>query len=159
MPMLCLRLATRFPSVGDLMEALAGLRRKEGCFAQAFDPRAIVSERHLLVAYENAKRAFGEKRNVARTIEAEVLARAGGTRKIGEAIERVGARDARDVLVLCDCTKGRVLRELGGKERRPAFAPDEKGIARRFGISKGALSACSLEEAVLEKVALADVAD
>jgi len=157
--MLCLRLATQFASVGDLMEALVELRRKKGCFVQAFDSRAVVSERHLELAYGNAKRAFEEGTNLARGLDAEVLARAGGTRKIEVAIRRVGVRDARDVIVMCDCSKQDVMKALGGKERKPTFKPDRKEVVQRFEIAGKVLSVYSLEQAVLEKVALADVAE
>ena len=159
MPMLCLRLATRFSSVGNLMDALAKLRARRKCFVQAFDPKAIVSERHLLLAYENARAAFEERRNVARNLETEVLVRAGGTRKISEALERVGVKDAGDVVVMGDCKRRELMGGLGAKEIKPTFEPDEREIVGRFGLSPKVTATYSIEEGVLEMVALADVAD
>ncbi|VVC03379.1 KEOPS complex subunit Cgi121 [Candidatus Burarchaeum australiense] len=155
--MLCLRLATRFSSMGELIGALVELRRREKCFAQAFDPAVIISERHLLLAYENSRRAFEEKRNIANCMDGEMMARTGGTRKIKEALAKVGARDLKNVLVCADCgRKAEVLKALGAKELKPTFVADEKEVAKRFGISAKMLKAYTLEQAVLEKVAMAD---
>jgi len=155
--MLCLRLATRFSSMGELIEALVELRRRQKCFAQAFDPSAIVSERQMLLAYENAKKAFDEKRNIANCMDGEMMARAGGTRKIKEALARVGARNLKNVLVCADCTRGEVLKALGAKELKPTFIGEEKEVAKRFGISTKMMKSYTLEQCVLEKVAMADV--
>jgi len=157
--MLCLRLATRFSSMGELIEALVELRGGEGTghFAQALDPSAIISERQLLLAYENAKKAFEEKRNIANCMNGELLTRAGGTRKIKEALSRVGAKDTKNVLICSNCSKSELLKALGAKELKPTFIGDEKEIAKRFGISAKMLKACTLEQCVLEKVAMADI--
>jgi tRNA threonylcarbamoyladenosine modification (KEOPS) complex Cgi121 subunit len=155
--MLCLRLATRFSSMGELIEALVELRRRGKCFAQAFDPSMIISERQMLLAYENAKKAFDERRNIANCMDGEMMARAGGTRKIKDAIARVGARDLKNVIVCADCGKKELLAALGAKELKPTVIGEEKEIARRFGISAKMLKACTLEQCVLEKVAMADL--
>jgi len=157
MPAFAVRLATRFSGVGDLMKALAKLRSARRCFVQAFDPAAIVSKRHLLLAYENARLAFAEKMNIAERMEAEVLARAAGTRRIDEAIARVGAKDARNVLMFWDAEGMGLVRELGAKKLKPTFVAEEKEVAKIFGISARMLASYTLEKCVLEKVAMADV--
>jgi len=139
-----------------LMDALAKLRAmRKGLFVQAFDGRVIVSGRHLLLAYGNAKAAFEEKSNFAEKLEAEVLGRAAGTRKIKEAIERVGIRDTGNLVLLFDCKKSELEAALGARELRPTFSPDAKEVARRFGLPTKALAAYPLEKLVLERVAMA----
>jgi len=153
------RVSTRFGSVAELMDALAELRAKRsGLFIQAFDGKAVVSERHLLLAYENAKLALAEKRNFAERLEAEMLARAAGTRKIKDAIARIGARDAKNAVVMFEgIGKTEVLGALGAKELKPVFVAEKAEVAKRFGIPARMLSAYPLEKCVLEKVAMADV--
>ncbi|MDO8340088.1 MAG: KEOPS complex subunit Cgi121 [Candidatus Burarchaeum sp.] len=143
--------------MGELIDALVELRRREKCFAQAFDPSAIISERQLLLAYENAKKAFDERRNIANCMDGEMMARAGGTRKIKEALARVGAKDTANVLICADCSKNEMLNALGEKELKPTFIGEKKEIAKRFGISAKMLKTYPLEQCVLEKVAMADV--
>jgi tRNA threonylcarbamoyladenosine modification (KEOPS) complex Cgi121 subunit len=152
------RIASRFASVEQLMDSLAELRARKKCFLQAFDAAAIVSEGQLVLAYENAELAFKEKRKFAEKLEAEVLGRAAGTRKIKEAIGRVGVKDAANVVVMFEgAGKAEVLAGLGAKELKPTFAPDGKEVAKRFGLSGKALAAYHLEKLVLERVAMAGV--
>ncbi|MFA6035804.1 MAG: KEOPS complex subunit Cgi121 [Candidatus Micrarchaeia archaeon] len=153
------RAASRFASVEQFMDALAELRKaKRGLFLQAFDAAAIVSEAHLMLAYEAAGLAFKEKRNFAEKLEAEVLGRVAGTRKIKEAIGRVGVKDAGNVVVMFEGVgKEEVLKGLGARELKPVFAADGKEMAKRFGLSTKALAAYPLEKLVLERVAMAGV--
>ncbi len=140
------------------MGALAEIRKARSMlFIQAFDARAIVSERHLMLAYENAKVAFMEKRSFAERMEAEVLARAAGTRKIKDAISRIGVKDAGNVVVMFDCAKGEILAALGAKELKPTYVAGKAEVAGKFGIGEKELAAYPLEKCVLERVAMADV--
>jgi Kinase binding protein CGI-121. len=42
-------------------------------FCQVFDPRAIIDEAHLQLAYLNAKAAFEEDRNMSKSMQIEML--------------------------------------------------------------------------------------
>jgi len=135
-----------------LMERMRAFTDREKLFAQAFDPAAIVSERQLLLAYKLAERAFAEKRNIAKSIEAEVLVRAAATRKIGEAIERAGAKNGK-FLLLTDA-EGKKLEDLlkavEGKKVAVHFAGEK--AAKVYGVKKTA--GFSTEELILERMAM-----
>ncbi|RLG20314.1 hypothetical protein DRN67_00200, partial [Candidatus Micrarchaeota archaeon] len=67
-------------------------------------------------------------------------------------------RNAKDVMVLCDCSKRELLKELGANELKPKIIFDRKEAVKRFGLTKKVLANYSFEEAVLERVALVDLA-
>lgn len=135
-----------------LMDSVRSFTDKAGVFAQAFSPRAIISERQLLLAHKLAERAFAEKRNIAKTLEGEALVRAAATRKIGDAIGKVGAKGG-EFILLTDA-EGKMLEALlkaiGGK-KVPLKLAGEKA-ANLYGVKQ--VAGYSLEELVLEKMAM-----
>jgi len=140
-----------------LMARLRAFTDREKVFAQAFSPEAVVSERQLLLAYKLAEDAFAEKRNIARNLETEVLLRAAATRKIGEAIERVGAKGGR-VLILTDARgekMKRMLRAIDGKEIKAKFGGEK--AAGIYGVKK--LKGHSTGDLVLERMAMLGAED
>jgi tRNA threonylcarbamoyladenosine modification (KEOPS) complex Cgi121 subunit len=155
------RFASKLGAPEALVKALALLRHGHGQqtnhFAQAFDTGAIVSERHLLLSYENARLAFAEKRNFSSTMELEVLGRAAGTRRINEAIAHAGVKRADDFILLFEGEVKAVEKALNARELKPTFRPDAAEIARKFGIAKESVASEGLEKCVLEAVAMADV--
>lgn len=152
------RLRSGLSGTEELLKRIAELRASGRVqFAQAFDTSAIVSERHLLLAYENAKLAFSEKRNFSSALELEVLGRAAGTRRINEAISRAGVKSAADFILLFDGNAKHALGALDARELKPTFKPDAAAIAARMGIAKEAIAGEGLEKCVLEAVAMAGV--
>lgn len=154
------RLCSGLGSIEELFERLRAKAKRHGVLAQIFDPKAVVSERQLLMAYWLARRAFIEKRNIARTMETEILLRCAGTRMIDEAVRAVGAKSPSDFLLLTDAS-GSALRELltetDSKERRIEFTMDESRVerlARLYDIDIGLLRSYPLEDLVLERMAL-----
>ena len=144
-------------SVKGLFGQLASLSKRHSLLLQAFDPDSVVSERQLAVACELSQKAINTKTNLARTPEAELLLRAAGTEKIDRAIERVGVKDSsRFILFSPSLIPGSVLRELGEEDKSLLKLTGEKRkkIAKLFSISERELSIYSLEDLVLERMAL-----
>ena len=144
-------------SAKALIEKLKAASARPRVFAQALHPGAIASMRHLELAWLLAESAFRNGGNRARTLENEALLRAAATARIGEAIRRAGARSPREFVLLTDAKGARLKRLLdaiGGTAEKPEFKPDEKEVCALFGISGKLLENYSLEELVLEKVAL-----
>ncbi len=135
--------------IGRLRRAAAELK----VFAEAFEPKAIVSERQLLLAHKLAMDAFAEKRNIAKTMETEVLLRAAGTGKIGEAIERIGVKKPSGFLLLTDAEGSKLealLKAIEGKKVKAVFGGEM--AAGIYGVGK--TGGYSLEDLVLEKMAM-----
>lgn len=136
----------------QLMARMRAFTDREKAFAQAFDAKAIVSERQLLLAFELAKDAIAEKRNIAKTLEGEVLVRAAATRKIDDAIKRVGAKGG--VFLLLTDAEGKkregLLKAIGGKKIPLKFAGEK--AAKLYGVKPTA--GYPIESLVLEKMAM-----
>jgi len=143
--------------VGELVERLKKASGKLGVFAQAFNPERVVSERHLLHAHALALKAFNEKENYAKTVEIEVLVKAAAETRVNEAIRKVGVKDAGNFLLLTDADGKKLeslLKQVNGRASKPAFKHDIEMAEREFGVSRDMLKNYSLEELVLEAVAL-----
>lgn len=134
------------------MARLRAFTDREKAFAQAFDAKAIVSERQLLLACKLAKDAIAEKRNIAKTFEGELLVRAAATRKIDDAIRKVGAKGG-EFLLLTDAEGKKLeslLKAIAGKKTTPKFAGEK--AATLYGVKPTA--GYSTEGLVLEKMAM-----
>jgi len=146
-----------FEDIGALIERLREAAGELGVFAQAFDPSIIVSERHLLHAHALALKAFEERENYAKSIETETLLKAAAETRIDEAIMKAGAKDPKDFLLLTDADReklGALLGKLRGKTKRLAFKYDPWRVKEVFNITEKMLENYSLEELVLERMAL-----
>lgn len=149
---------TKFEDVEELLSRMKEVSVSRKAVIQAFDPDMVLSENHLIFSAHHAFKAFAEKRAIARKLESELLLWAAGTRRIEEAVKKIGVKDARKVIFLIQKGKERaVLRDLGAE-------PDEKllkmskekesRIIHSFRISKRACECYSLEELLLEKIAM-----
>ncbi len=144
--------SSRICDAKELMRQLRAFTDREKIFAQAFDPNAVASERQLLLAHKLASDAFAEKRNIAKAMEAEVLVRAAATRKIEEAISRVGAKGG-NFLLLTDADGKKLealLKMIEGKRKKAAFGGAK--AAKLYGVKK--LPGYSIEDLILERMAM-----
>jgi len=145
-------------NVEPLVKKLREAARKLGVFAQAFGPELIVSERHLLLAYEVSSRAFREGTNLSNNLENEVLTRAAASTRINEAIKIIGVKDPEHFLLLTNA-KGEKLKKLlesiGASSSKPKFKPEIATVKKTFGITSEMLKNYSLGDIVLEAVAMA----
>lgn len=161
MPVFVFETSTRFSSSAELMvqlKAAAGLR----VIAQAFDPQLVLSANHLLFAYSSAFKAFERRCGVAKTLQNEMLLRAAATRKVSDAIRTIGVKTPAHVALLVAGSRRdalRLLKLLGAKPSPLRFASAQKRarIAKAFGIAARLLARYSLEDALIEKMALLDL--
>ncbi|NYZ76647.1 hypothetical protein H0N98_05370 [Candidatus Micrarchaeota archaeon] len=148
---------TKFKDVEELLSRMKQVSERRRAVIQAFDPDMVLSENHLIFSAHHAFKAFAEKRAIAKKIESELLLWAAGTRRIGEAVKKVGVKDAGKVVFLVQKGKEEALKDLGAE-------PDEKlmrmnrekasRIVHSFGISEAACRCYPLEELLLEKIAM-----
>lgn len=161
MPLFVFETSTGFSSSAELMaqlKAAAGLR----VIAQAFDPHLVLSANHLLFAYLGAFKAFERRRSVAKTLQNELLLRAAATRKVSDAIRMIGVKEPAHVALLVAGSRRdalRLLKLLGANPLplQPASAQKRESIARAFGIDTRLLARYSLEDMLIEKMALLDL--
>lgn len=144
-------------SAEALVRKLRSAAGRAHAFAQAFDPSVVVNARQLLLAHALALKAFAEEENCAKTLENETLAKAAATRKVAEAIAAIGVKSPDDFLLLTDA-RGKsldaLLEGIGAKKTKAVFRPDRKRVKSVFGATRALLKNYSLEDVVLEAIAL-----
>lgn len=80
---------------------------------QLIDAMAIAGEEHISFAIAQAERAFSTGSNIASEPHLEVLVRASARSQIGEAIEKLGVRGSREVVVISEHRPEDFLSEYG----------------------------------------------
>jgi KEOPS complex subunit Cgi121 len=149
---------TNFKDVEKLLSRMKEVSGRRRAVIQAFDPDMVLSENQLIFSAHHAFKAFAEKRAIAKKIESELLLWAAGTRRIEEAVKKVGVKDAGKVVFLIQKGReGAVLRDLKAEpdETLLRMSREKAGrIAHSFGINEDARSCYPLEELVLEKIAM-----
>ncbi|MEM0375895.1 MAG: KEOPS complex subunit Cgi121 [Nitrososphaerota archaeon] len=153
--------------VGTLVEA--GLIGREPI--QLYDPSAVVSARHLTLAFLCAVDAFSTGTNRAKRMEVEFLRFLAGSKQISEAIGLVGVRPGTEVVGVAAFSGGGLdpvgllerARSLLGGDPEPGMlasaSPSE--VLRRMGVPEELVDAipesegASREElAVLERISV-----
>ncbi|MFH1447643.1 MAG: KEOPS complex subunit Cgi121 [Candidatus Micrarchaeota archaeon] len=147
---------TKAKTSKELFSKLANLSKRYSILLQAFDPSTILSKRHIQHAYELSKRSFANKTNIARTREAELLLRAAATPKIDRAIEKIGVRNPKRIILFSPSHIPKsIVDEIGERDQSLLRLTQRKKneIAKLFGIGKEK-HMYSLEELLLERMAL-----
>lgn len=88
---------------------------------QVFDLDAVVSRLQLKLAYYHAMAAFEEKRNITNDFMLEWLVRASGKRQIKNAIDYLGLKNPKRIVIgfdknKTDIKKEKILELIKGKE-------------------------------------------
>ncbi|MCX6776414.1 MAG: KEOPS complex subunit Cgi121 [Candidatus Micrarchaeota archaeon] len=149
---------TKFRDVEELLSRMKEISGRRNAVIQAFDPDMVLSENHLIFSAHHAFKAFAGKRAIARRLESELLLWAAGTRRIGEAVERVGVKNPSRVVLLIEKGKEReVLEDLRAEEDEKLLRMSREKAERikhSFGISEDKCGCYALEELLLERIAL-----
>jgi tRNA threonylcarbamoyladenosine modification (KEOPS) complex Cgi121 subunit len=151
--------------VTDLDAALVTsqtLAAKHDVVVQLVDADAVFNQRHLDAAWIHAERARDQDTMSAKSFGAEFLLYLCGERQVGRALEKAGIREgtARIVIVASGARAGTVvwgiLDKLGWSRDPAGIPPRNPATFERLGWTVPTGS--DPEDAVLERVALVDVA-
>jgi len=148
---------TKFKDVEELLSRMKEVSERRKAVIQAFDPDMVLSENHLIFSAHHAFKAFAEKRAIAKKLESELLLWAAATRRIGEAVDKVGVKDPGRVVFLIEKGKEQVLGDLNAEEDAKLLRMSREKASRithSFGISENKCGCYSLEELLLEKIAM-----
>ncbi len=120
--------------IKELVEKIKMMGGKEP--VQLFDPAAVISSKHILAAYVNARLAFNERRNIAKTLGMEMLLFLSMQRKIDEALRIAGAKSEKDFVLFCGNARlyDRVSRYIIRSKRFRKDAAESKKSARMLGL-------------------------
>lgn len=149
---------TKFQDVEALLSKMREVSERRKAVIQAFDPDMVLSENHLIFSAHHAFKAFAEGRGFAKKLESELLLWAAATRRIEEAVKKVGVKDAGRVVFLIERGKERgVLRDLEAERDDGVLKMSKEKMQRvlhSFSINERACECYSLEELLLEKIAM-----
>lgn len=149
--------------VEDVAAAVAKteeLAKRHNVFLQIVDPAIVYNERHLQSAWLHAERAWAQGSQTAKSLQGEFLMYLTGTRQVSDALQIAGVKPGQERVVVCASGEraGTAVWGLLDKlawSRDPAGIPTNPDAAKRLGANEG--GAATLEEAVLERVALVDL--
>lgn len=150
------------PDVGEFLKFLNNIAARHGVVVQALDADKLAGERHLKFAVEKAIRSFELGRNIATSLEMEILLYAAGTRQIGRALD-MGVRKGRNnVAIVVVGNKASIeIKERIAEAPVLEYTKDKRdALMEFFGITDLEVWAAGEEkipELVLERVALVDV--
>ncbi len=168
---------TKYKTTDELLGAIATLRSR-GSLIQVFNPDTILNKNHLLFALAHARSSFARnlrsaqmrifakqklrKKNIAKKIETELLLRAAGTHKINNAIELVGVKNPKQVILLAHgkAQTKQILKKLRATRADSLLkqtTKKTKSVLRAFAIDTKLLKSYSAEDLLLEKLASLDV--
>lgn len=153
---------TNHSSIDELLSIIRAISREQKVLIQAFDPNSILCKEHLLFSFFQAFKACEGRKNIAKNLENEFLLRTAATRKISEAIKKVGVKTPKQVLLATNTrNKNKVKKILEKlKARKINLAPPtEKKIAKLFELNENALKNYSAKQLLLEKIALLGLED
>ena len=145
---------TSFENVGELISRIQYISKTRLLTIQAFNPESILSENHVIFSVRHALKAFSEKKNIAKSIETEILLRVAATRRIEEAIIRVGVKNPKNVILFISgdrIDEKEIFRQLDAEKLKVRFG-SENEIADKFQL--GEAGNYKLEDLLLEKIAL-----
>lgn len=149
--------------VEDVAAAVAKaeeLGKRHNVFLQLVDPAVVYNERHLQSAWLHAERAWARKEQTAHSLQGEFLMYLTGKRQVSDALPLAGIKQGQERVVVCASGERAgtavwgVLDKMGWS-RDSAGVPTNPAAAAVLGAKEG--GAATLEEAVLEKVALLDL--
>lgn len=157
-----IQIETSCNTIDELLNKARDASRKQKTVIQVFDPDAVLSKKHLKYSFSQAFKACEQRKNIAKTLENEFLLRTAATRKISEAIKRTGVKNTKKALLAIDTNDGKkinkILEQLNAKQTKLSF-PSEKTIAKLYELNENALKNYTVEQLLLEKIALLEIED
>ena len=139
---------------------------KKNIVIQVFDARMIFGEKHIVSAFEHAKRAFEQKMNTTNSLAMEILLYASGERQLKLAIPKMGVKKGQTDIVFIfvggKITNG-LIDELLGKlslNRDDKVLEGDINTLKKFGLKEKEIKTVSKDkynELILEKIALVDI--
>lgn len=148
----------KLASAKNLEDVLKAASKCKGT-VQLLEPSMVISRKHLLGAYLNARLSFKEHTNIAKSMAMEMLLFASMRKQIKDAIPVIGAKDPQNFVAFADNTKSfnhiaTLLTDI--REFKPATTESIK-TAKNYSID--ARNAKELDTLVLQKMAVARISD
>jgi len=167
-----------FGAKGDILDAEDFIKKikeyaeKNKILIQVFNADLIYGEKHLISAFEHAKRAMEQKTNTTNSLEMEIFLYAAGERQLKNAIPKMGIKKGEGNLafIFIDSIEGTQEKELDQivdeflKQFR--LIRDDKVLEgdiytlKKFGLTKVEIETVTknkYQDLILEKIAMVDI--
>jgi len=151
-------------NVDVFLKKIAKITKEKNTIIQVFNADLIYDDKHIISAYEHAKRAMIRKTNSTNTLEMEILLYASGDRQLKNAILKMGVikGNANIAFFIEDKSEDiekQLLNELSLKRDDKVLKGDIITL-KKFGITDNEIATVSKEKyghIILEKIAFVDI--
>ena len=135
---------------------------------QVFNADFIFGEKHLISAFEHAKRAMERKTNTTNSLEMEILLYAAGERQLKKAIPKIGVKKGVNNLafILIDTTEKKLdqiakqfIKQFSLR-REDKVLEGNKNTLKKFGLTEKEINTVTKNkypDLILEKIAMVDI--
>ena len=155
-------------NVDSFLGSIIKYRKEKGFIIQAFNADVIYGKKHLVSAFEHAKRAFKNKTNSTNSLEMEILLYSSGERQLKLAIPKMGVVSGnsnvgfifvKDKAMISDIIIDEFLDYVSLKRDDKVLLGNVDTL-KKFGIKKNEIQTVTEDKyghLILEKVALVDI--
>lgn len=153
-------------NIDEFLEEINSFCKEKSLVIQAFNSEIIFGEKHLISAFEHAKRAFEHKTNTTNSLAMEILLYASGERQLKLAIPKMGVKKGQLGVVFIlvgDKITDRIIDELFEKlslKRDDKVLQGDINTLKKFGLKESQIKTVSKDkygDLILEKIALVDI--
>jgi len=151
-------------NVDDFLKKIDNFAKKNNAIIQVFNADMIFGKKHIISAYQHAKRAIKNKTNTTNSIEKELLLYSSGDRQLKNAIPKMGVKKGdSNIVFLVDCNnkeiKNKIVKQFEIIKDDKILKGDINTI-KKFGISEAEIKTVNknnYQGLILEKIALLDI--
>jgi len=153
-------------AVDKFLEEINSFSSKNNVLIQVFNAKMIYGEKHLVSAYEHAKRAIEEGSNTTNSIAMEVLLYASGERQLKLGIPKMGIKKGQATIAfvfigekLTESLINEFLKSLDLSKEDKVLQGNINTL-KKFGISSQEIKTVKedkYQDLILEKIAMVDI--
>jgi len=154
-------------NIDNFLDRIKGFSNKNNVAIQVFNADLIYGEKHLISAFEHAKRAIEQKTNTTNSLEMEILLYAAGERQLKLAIPKMGFKKGKSNLAIIVVSKDKkidkivenLLSEFNLDKDDKLLEGDENTL-KKFGLNQKEIKTVAktkYQDLILEKVAMVDI--
>lgn len=153
-------------NIDEFLKKINSFSAKHSIVIQVFNAKIIFDNKHIISAYEHAKRAFEQKTNTTNSLAMEILLYTSGERQLKFAIPKIGIKKGRvDIAIIFIGIKitNKLVDELIKKvslKRDDKVLEGNINTLKKFGLKQSEIKTVSRNKygsLILEKVALVDI--
>jgi len=151
-------------NVDTFLKEVKKFAEKNKIIIQVFNADKIFGKKHIISAYEHAKRARNNKTNTTNSLDMEIMLYAAGERQLKHAIPKIGVKQGDSNIGVVFIGKSNrlikdFLKEMNLK-RDDKVLEGNKNTLMEFGLTKKEIDTVTVEkygDLILEKVAMVDI--